>query len=81
MSDLERVVHAVMHDGCEIVRYDRAGKWYLEPINKTQHGALRTLLTVDYAVALALGAETVYPHQYGGGVFWRRYLKAERGNK
>jgi hypothetical protein len=28
----DRTVHA-RYDGMEIVRYDRAGKWYLEPTN------------------------------------------------
>ena len=32
MSD--RTVH-VSYPGMEIVRYDRAGKWYLEPTNPT----------------------------------------------
>lgn len=32
MSD-DRTVHAG-YDGMEIVRYDRSGKWYLEPTNK-----------------------------------------------
>lgn len=26
----DRRVHAVLPDGTEVVRYDRAGKWYLE---------------------------------------------------
>jgi hypothetical protein len=26
----DRTVHAVTHKGVEIVRYDRAGKWFLE---------------------------------------------------
>lgn len=28
----DRTVHATLHDqDAEVVRYDRAGKWYLEP--------------------------------------------------
>lgn len=26
----DRTVHAVTYDGAEIVRYDRAGKWFIE---------------------------------------------------
>jgi len=76
-NDLERVVHAVMPDGCEIVRYDRAGKWYIEGNGKNhqQHKDPRTKLTVDEAVSFALTAEIVYSQQYGGAIFYSRYLK------
>ena len=46
MSD--RTVHAWSENGQELVRYDRAGKWYLE-----KDGEPRRLLTLMHAVAYA----------------------------
>lgn len=46
----DRKVHGVSPDGAEIVRYDRAGKWYLEhPISGE-----RRKVTVAEAAALAV---------------------------
>ncbi|MFJ2506297.1 hypothetical protein [Microbacterium sp. NPDC087592] len=43
-----RTVHGVSANGHDIVRYDRAGKWYLEPRN-----AFRSKLTVAQAAGHA----------------------------
>jgi len=45
----DRTVHA-SYDGMEIVRYDRAGKWYLEPTDPTLR---RQHVTVDAAARAA----------------------------
>lgn len=75
MSD--RTVHGVSANGADIVRYDRAGKWYLEP-----RDAFRSRLTVaDAAGHAALGIHRAgLP---GGQVFdslVARLKAARRGN-
>jgi hypothetical protein len=49
----DRIVHAD-YDGMEIVRYDRAGKWYLEPTNPALK---RQAVTIGQAVHSALWGE------------------------
>lgn len=71
MADLERIVHAVMFDGSEIVRYDRAGKWYRE----FSDNRMRTLLTVGEAAWYGARAEVCGLNQYGGAVFTRLVVK------
>lgn len=62
MSD--RTVHGVLADGTtEIVRYDRAGKWYFEP----REGKRRQVVLEEAARAASLG--THYANQYGGQAF------------
>lgn len=58
MTD-DRTVHA-RYPGMEIVRYDRAGKWYLEP---THEIAKRQRVTVDEAAKQAKWAD-----EHGGSV-------------
>ena len=67
MSDkpLERTVHAVAADGTEVVRYDKAGKWYAEPIDgKRRHVTLSEAVTI----ALAFGSFRDWPRN-GGAQF------------
>jgi hypothetical protein len=45
MSD-DRTIHAIDRHGKQIVRYDRAGKWYLED----QHGRWRVRISLAKAV-------------------------------
>lgn len=74
----DRTVHAQAPDGSQIVRYDRAGKWYLEhpPATATK----RTALTLARAVTVAVEAHekggTVFPRLPGGGRFDEKYLEA-----
>lgn len=53
-TDWDRRVHA-RYEGMEIVRYDRSGKWYLEPTHPTLK---RQHVTIDQAVDAALWAST-----------------------
>lgn len=46
----DRRVHA-WYDGMHVVRYERAGKWYLEPLNKTLP---RQQVTVAEAARMAI---------------------------
>lgn len=63
MSD--RSVHGKTVTGAEVVRYDRAGKWYVEPL-----AGNRQRLSVQEAVDLVTmeGAEW-YPSRQGGQQF------------
>jgi len=68
----DRTVHA-RYDDMEIVRYDRAGKWYLEP---TLPGPQRQHIGVWTAAASALWGihnahGTWYPNLPGGKSFDR----------
>lgn len=59
-----RTVHA-SYPGMEIVRYDRAGKWFLEP---TDRSLKRQRVSIAEAVAQAFWAVT----EGGGRVFYGR---------
>jgi hypothetical protein len=68
MSD-DRNVHAVSPGGQkELVRYDSAGKWYIETV-----GGSRTLITINEAanraVAWLLEGGRVRLYVYGGRAF------------
>lgn len=68
MSD--RTIHAVIDGVYELVRYDRAGKWYVEGATK------RRALTLAEAVALAASPDSVIIwDQPGGQVFCSRLRK------
>jgi hypothetical protein len=71
----DRTVYARRKDGCEVVRYDRAGKWYLEwPRERmipAQHIALGR--AIDEAAMAAHEGGHVYLGMPGGGTFDRTY--------
>lgn len=56
-------MHGYTADGAEIVRYDRAGKWYVEP-----KGGKRRHVKIAEAVQLAF-AGRVLDGRYGGSRF------------
>lgn len=62
--DSDRCVHAVLPDGREVVRYDRAGKWYIEGAKNCQRVNLRTAVRT----ATAAGT-TVHLGLPGGTTF------------
>lgn len=76
----DRTVHAYGR-GYEIVRYDRAGKWYVESVDGS-----RRAVTLDQAVREALhiskrGSGDVHFGLPGGSAFdarYRRSLKARQ---
>jgi hypothetical protein len=73
----DRRVHGYAADGSEIVRYDRAGKWYVEP---TRRGA-RRLITCSEAAQMAYYGQ-VRLGLVGGTAFDARYLRLKaRGDK
>lgn len=70
MSD-DRTVHGLTALGNEIVRYDRAGKWYVESIN-----GKRWQVTVKEA-ALAARNGTAFLGRTGGTLFDKRVSDAD----
>lgn len=74
MEREDRKIHAVRVGVGELVRYDRAGRWYWEP-----HGGKRERLTLGEAVERALWcmqAGRVVFNQQGGATFDARVRKA-----
>ena len=73
----DRTVHA-HYTGMEIVRYDRAGKWFLEPLDSRLP---RQRVSVQQAVRSAVwGVENaggeVFLRKFGGNTFDRLFLSA-----
>lgn len=62
----DRTVHGRTVEGYLIVRYDRSGKWYIEPLTET--GLTRERVTVDNAADNAASG-THYPGRAGGTRF------------
>jgi hypothetical protein len=58
----DRRVHARTPAGNEVVRYDRAGKWYVESADLP-----REKLTIDQAVQMALAPGTTINFGLSGG--------------
>lgn len=50
MENFDRTVHGFTADGAAIVRYDRAGKWYVEP-KEGKRRAVKLTEAVQLAVA------------------------------
>lgn len=50
----DRRVHASHYEGEEIVRYERAGKWYIELVEPSQHAPARKHVGIGEAVTRAL---------------------------
>lgn len=70
-GESQRTVHGLTHDGSEIVRYDRAGRWFIE------QGGSRKRVSLPEAVTAALGG-VAYPNVIGG---WRFDRALERTSK
>lgn len=67
MVDRDRTVHGISADGYEIVRYDRAGKWYLED------GPTKRVRALRIADAAALATEgQAHLGKPGGQAFDKR---------
>ena len=66
----DRIVHGLTETGAEIVRYERAGKWFVEP----KDGSKRTPVTLTRAAELAV-AGTVFAPRAGGQAFNAKVAK------
>lgn len=62
----DRVVHGVTADGGEIVRYDRAGKWYVE---WDSHRPRRAVSVASAAALATMPGAKAYPGRDGGARF------------
>ncbi len=76
----DRTVHAFGDTG-EVVRYERAGKWYFELPDDLNDPEPRELLTLDQAVAKAVWLERydsgrIIYNQPGGRLFDKRVWRA-----
>lgn len=69
MSD--RTAHAICEDGREIVRYDRAGKWYIEP-REGERRLVTLAEAVDVAAEAHVGRGQIFYGRPGGGLFDKR---------
>lgn len=75
-ADTDRTVHAIHPDGAAIVRYDRAGKWFLEELFGRRH-RLQIPTAVDAAVRwVRHEGGTIRYGLPGGTVFDARCRKA-----
>lgn len=70
-SGEDRTVHARSADGAELVRYDRAGKWYVEhpPETLTPRRKVSVNEAVDIAVGWWHNGGTPFIGRLGGGMF------------
>ncbi len=67
----DRTVHAVLCDGTEVVRYNRAGKWKIEPWGDLpDSGAMK--LDLLFATMSGTGVRYWYKNAPGGAEFDRR---------
>ena len=66
----DRTVHAKSASGVELVRYDKAGKWWLE-----QAGVRSPVHSIAQAVEAGLAMQHVYLDRPGGKVFSAKVRK------
>lgn len=85
MRDLERVEHAISGDEPpgEIVRYDKAGKWYIEWPGRSLMPCQRVSVREAARTALHWEANggTIFPQQYGGRAFIREVQKLREADQ
>ena len=70
----DRTVHGWAADGSEIARYDRTGKWYLEPPAAT--GRKRRQLKIAEAARIAVLGKVVFGRP--GGLRFDKVVRAEQ---
>lgn len=70
---MDRTVHASHPAGEEIVRYNRAGKWYRELVEPSPHAPMRAKLTLaqaaQEAIEMACQGGKIHLDRYGGQRF------------
>lgn len=76
----DRTVHARTADGIEIVRYDRAGKWYAERVDSVRPDVRksRRLLKLAEAVELASRPDSEWFFNRSGGAQFDRRVRLAR---
>jgi hypothetical protein len=73
----DRTVHAKLPMGGEVVRYERAGKWFIEW--PAQHMILARHVGVDEAARTAVGREGFVHFDRPGGRVFERKVRSLRG--
>ena len=73
---LERVVHAFIgepgdRDEVELVRYARAGKWFIEWPGRGERKPVKIGQAARIALVWEQVGGTIFPRQYGGNAFIR----------
>ena len=71
-DDFDRTVHGYTAEGAPIVRYDRAGKWYVEP-----EGGKRRPVTLTEAAKLAIAGRVL--ENRAGGLAFNAKVRKLRG--
>lgn len=66
----DRTVHVTLRDGREVVRYDRAGQWYIE-----HPGGRRFRLLLADAVSWALDTGAQWHEGRPGGLLFDRAVR------
>lgn len=81
MTD-DRTIHAA-YNGMQVVRYDRSGKWYLEPrderLPRQRVGVAEAARMALWGVANANGL--IWTGKHGGGVFDRHVARLSAARK
>ena len=72
----DRIVHGETADGWDIVRYDRAGKWFIENREMIPNNQRRQI-SVREAAELALKGK-LYPGRYGGRSLYAHIKKIQK---
>lgn len=77
---LERVVQAFIgqpgdRDEVELVRYDRAGKWFIEWPARGERKPVKIAQAAKIALVWEMAGGTIFPRQYGGNAFIREVGK------
>jgi hypothetical protein len=78
--DRDRTVHAY-GKGYEVVRYDRAGKWYVESVDGSRRAVTLDQAVREAAFVASRGTGDIFWGQPGGRAFdfrLRRHLNAEQ---
>lgn len=70
----DRIVHALTRSGAEIVRYDRAGKWYIEH----PRGTMLPARQVSVSEAARIAAPGIVNFNLPGGLVFERKVRALR---
>jgi hypothetical protein len=73
----DRTIHATTNDGVQVVRHDRAGKWYAEQDRDPR----RRCITVAEAIELACRPGSVVHYGLPGGSHFDREVRAAVGGE
>ncbi len=80
LKPTDRTVHATLPtQDAEVVRYDRAGKWYVEPRDPELRRRKRRRIALNEAVRLTVADGTWHEGRTGGRAFDAKVRRALSG--